>query len=228
MGVEQWNLVNERIEVKPNYELDGRVNSIITYLNFKNELLIIGWIDNNYIYWASKTKADDREKNEQIFNYLANGSFEMASETKMALESIGISYEEWRHFYKERYDRGDEKEPGKVWKLSSGGYYRECDIQQHGKLFAYDMERMLDWQQEKCRAREADGKYLQALEVYLKKLIRGGEKDVYYYEKEHNLIRLLEGESYLLLSKDERVRTIYYQIKETIYSLYCTYMSAVK
>lgn len=227
MEAQQWNLVNESIEVKPNYKLEGRVNSISTYLNIKNELLIIGRIDNNYICWLSKTKADDREKNEQIFNYLASGSFEIVSQTEEALKSIGISYEEWRHFYKERYDRGDEKEPEKVWKLSSGGYYRECDIQQHGQLFAFDMERMLTWQQEKCRAREADGEYLKALEKYLKKLEKG-ENDAYYYDKEYQLIQLLEQESYLLLSKDKRVRTIYFQIQEKIHSLYCTYMSAVK
>ncbi len=228
MGAEQWNLVNESTEVKPNYELDGRVNSIITYLNIKNELLIIGWIDNNYIYWASKTKADDREKNEQIFNYLAGGSFETVSETRRALESIGISYEEWRHFYKECYDRGNEKEPEKVWKLSSGAYYRQCDIQQHGRLFAYDMERMLNAQQEKCRAREADGKYLEALEIYLKKLTKGEGNDPYYYDKEYQLIQRLKAESYLLLSKDERVRSTYFQIQEKIHSLYCIYMSAIK
>ncbi len=125
-------------------------------------------------------------------------------------------------------DRGNEKEPEKVWKLSSGAYYRQCDIQQHGRLFAYDMERMLNARQEKCRAREADGKYLEVLEIYLKKLTKGEENDVYYYDKEYQLIQLLKAESYLLLSKDERVRNTYFQIQEKISSLYCTYMSAVK
>ena len=227
MEIEGLNLVNQDTAVMPNYELDGRVNSIITYLNIRNELLIIGWIDNKYIYWASKTKADDRETNEQIFNRLADGVFETASQTKKALESIGISYEELKRFYKERFDRGNEKEPGKVWKISSGSYFKEADIQRHGRLFAYHMEGRLKYLQKKCRAREANGAYFKVLEHSLK-ILQKEKQDACYYEKEYELIQILEGESYLLLSKDERVRNTYFLIQQEIRSLYCMYMSAIK
>lgn len=205
MKIDGLNLVNQDTAVTPNYELDGKVNSIIIYLNWMNDLIIIGWIDNNYIYWASKTKADDRETNEQIFNRLANGSFETVSQTNKALESIGISYDELNRFYKERFDRGNE----------------------NGRLFAYGMEGMLMQMQEKCRAREGDGEYLKVLEKYLKRLTKG-KNNPYFYEQEYELIQLLKGESYLLLSKNEQVRNIYFLIQQEIRSLYCTYMSAIK
>lgn len=227
MEIECLNLVNENTAVTPNYKLAGRVNSIIAYLNYLEDLIIIGRVDNNYIYWASKTKASDKKTNEQIFNRLADGVFEMASETGRVLESIGISYEEFRRFYKERYDRGNEKEPEKLWKRSSGVYYRKEDKQQHGRYFAYDMEGMLRQQQRKCRAREADGEYFKVLEKYLKKLIKA-KNNPYYYEEESELMELLEGESYLLLSKDGRVRNTYYLIQQEIRGLYCMYMSAIK
>lgn len=227
MKIEDLNLVNQDTAVTPNYELDGKVNSIIIYLNWMNDLIIIGWIDNNYIYWASKTKADDRETNEQIFNRLAGGSFETVSQTNKALESIGISYDELNRFYKERFDRGNEHETEKVWKISSGGYYKKADLQRHGKFFAYNMEGMLTQLQEKCRAREGDGEYIKVLEKYLKRLTKG-ENNPCYYEKEYELIQLLKGESYLLLSKNEQVRNIYFLIQQEIRSLYCTYMSAIK
>lgn len=224
---EYINLVNEATKVEKNYKLSGRVNSVISYINVKNELLIVGQADNNYIYWAAKVNSADRKCNEEIFNLLADGVFEMVSSMDKVMESIGISRSELKRFYKKRFDRASENEPGRVWNISDGGYYRNCDVETHGRLFSYEMEGMLKNLQEKSRVREADGAYLKVLENYLIRL-KKGEKDVYGYEKEFMMIQLLEKEGYLLLSKDERVREIYFQIKEKIYSMYCTYMSAVK
>lgn len=224
---EQINLVNELTKTEPDYKLSGRVNSIISYINIKNELLIVGQADNNYIYWASKAESADRKGNEQLFNMLAGGVFEMVSSMDRILEILGIPHSELNGFYKKSFDRSDENEPERVWNISDGGFYRRCDAEGHGRLFAYEMGGMLKDLQEQSRVREADGAYLKVLENNLKRL-KKAEKDVYGYEKEYRLIQLLEKEKYLLLSKDERVRTVYFQIKEKIHSMYCTYMSAVK
>lgn len=221
------NLVNEATKKEPNYGLDGRINSIISYLNVKNDMFVVGQADNNYIYWAAMVNPSDRKENERIFNLLADGVFETVSSMDRVLESMALSRSELDGFYKKRFDRAAENEPGRVWNISDGGFYRNCDVKTHGRLFAYEMEGMLKHLQEKSKVREADGAYLKVLENYLKRLEKG-EKDVYCYEKEFIMIQLLEKERYLLLSKDKRVREVYFQIKEKIYNMYCIYMSAVK
>ena len=62
MDITILNLVNQNTQVIPNYDLSGRETSISIYFNNDNDVIIVGEVDPNYIYWASTTKIYEKEK----------------------------------------------------------------------------------------------------------------------------------------------------------------------
>lgn len=80
---------------------------------------------------------------------------------------------------------------------------------------------------ERCRFREANGRYAPVLRYCLEVLRGGGGSDLYYTQVE-DMVEMLRRESYLLLSDHEEIRGLYLEIQETVSTLYNRYQSAVR
>ena len=80
-----------------------------------------------------------------------------------------------------------------------------------------------------CRERELDGRYLEFLQAYLKKLETETTSDpVKDYESKKILMDLIRSEDYLYLSDNREIRDTYIRIRNVISKLHNTYMSIVR
>ena len=50
-NIEELNLVTDKLTVEPNYSLENKMTCIEVYFNDAEQVLIVGVVDNNYIYW---------------------------------------------------------------------------------------------------------------------------------------------------------------------------------
>ena len=75
-NIEEINLITDKLQVKPNYSLENKTTSIEVYFNDKGQVLIIGVVDNNYIYWGSLTDSNDKEINRDVFDYISQGQMD--------------------------------------------------------------------------------------------------------------------------------------------------------
>ena len=215
-----YNFVTESNQIMPNYDLDKKEVSIEVYLSPEKAVCMIGRKDNNYICWGSITNLNDKEKNKQIFNYIANAQFNIISTEYLALGYE--KYNEIRNWYKCSLTRSTKKEM--VWRTPFGHYYGKTnDKSIHGEFFTRDIiifyEELLD----KCNFRIQEGLYTPILRSYFETLT----KEV-SYNKVKPLISILERESYLRLSPDETVRELYLKCMKESSSLYNRYMDEVR
>lgn len=225
MKIQSLNLINKNTKVNPNYDLSNRRTHIELYFNTLNDLLIVGVVDNNYIYWASKTKVYEKEINEEIFNYIENKSFELVSNENSVFKSINISYEELKMWYKTSLVRTSEH--NMAWMTPFGHCYGADQIENNGKYFANDVAGYLKDLLRKCKFREAGGSYIKILDYYLD-ILKKDDNNIYYYKEVEDLIKLLENENYLVVSDNEGIRQKYLLIKQISANLYNQYMSAIR
>lgn len=224
--METYNYVNDRSSVTPNYSLDGKQTAIDVYFNDNNEVLIVGFVDNNYIHWASLTKASDKELNEQIFNYISEGEIHKVTHLYQALKETGLEYGEvmkWLHI------RLTRKERRLCWNTPFGHSYGDgtSQLPYNGRFFATDISVYYKDIQRKCRFREAGGAYEKVLDNYLR-VLQDDEGDKCYYTRVKDLVDIIREEDYLMMSPTPEVRAKYLKLQEIISSLYNRYMTAVR
>lgn len=219
--IERYNLVNESNAKHPNYDLSDRVTSIIVYLTYLDELIIVGEIDNNYIYWMSVTKLNDTEINEKIFNRIATGNY-----TYVSNEHNVVSYNQWDYsVFRNTVIIKFQRETGKyAWRTPFKHYYGSSDIHNHGKYFAKDIISYRNKLHKQCGYREAEGNYKVILQKY-KSLISNIDYDNYYSDVEP-IYDLLLNESYLRLSEDENLRNLYNECCSMCSQKYNEWMTA--
>ncbi|MCK1999631.1 hypothetical protein MPH47_20805 [Psychrobacillus psychrodurans] len=215
-----YNLVNESNQVIPNYDLSNKEVYFELYISQERTICIIGKVDNNYICWCSITKLNDKENNEEIFNYIANISFNIFSQEYLVLAHE--RYNEIKNWYK--CDIARSNIDGMCWRTPFGHYYGDDSVKDnHGKYFARDILHFYEELLEKCNFRINEGLYIDILNNYLYIL----SKDV-IYNKIKPLISILECESYLRLSPNETVRDLYLRCVKESSSLYNRYMDEVR
>lgn len=219
MDIKNLNLVNYSTKVTPNYPVSGEKTNISLYFSKDGRLLIVGKIDNNYIYWASFTNIDDREKNEAIFNYIADESFkiELVSNEHLALKAAGFDYEGLKTWYKTDLDRVSVQ--NMAWKTPFGHYYGRDQIELNGRYFAGDVAGHLNTLLKRCQFREANGAYREVLDYCFYEVARDSGNP-YYYRQVEDLINMLRQEQYLVLSDDDGIREKYLRIFEEASELY--------
>lgn len=220
----EYNLVNHRTMVKPNYDLSNRETSIRIYIDRKGNLITLGIVDNNYIHWASLTKTEDKKLNEIIFNHIANDEYSIVSQEYLALQTKGIKYEDLRQWYGATLTR--DSRYNMAWETPFGHYYGADQIDNNGKYFADDVSQYLVILQERCKFRECDGEYIDILNYYRNILLQND--DDLYYQQIKPLAEMLQKEDYLKVSTNTEIRELYLQCMNIISSLYNCYMSAVK
>jgi len=217
----KYNLINKDNQVIPNYNLNNKEVYFELYISPEKSVCIIGKLDNNYICWCSVTKLNDKEINAEIFNYVANNSFNIYSQECIIWGRE--RYNEIRNWY--NCDITKSTIDGMCWRTPFGHYYGD-NKDSHGKYFASDIQSFYHELIKKCDFKINGGFYIDILKNYLNILT----KDVncgYYYEMKP-LISILECESYLRLSLDETVRDLYLKCMKECSSLYNRYMTEVR
>lgn len=222
--IESCNLVCKETAVKPNYDLSKRETYIKLYYTYSREVIIVGTVDNNYIHWLSVTKLDDLEINEQIFNHIANDSYQYVSNESTALKKNKMDYSVLSRSYLAKFNRANDKDV--AWKTPFRGDYRKDQIKHNGRFFAGSLSPYFSYLQKQCRFREAGGAYKQVLQYYLSSI----EKiDFMRYDADIKPVSdILDSESYLLISTNADVRNLYFECRQLCYTKYNMYMSAVR
>lgn len=224
-NIEELNLITTNTEVKPNYSLENKETSIEVFFNDAGQVLIVGVVDNNYIYWASLTDSSDKEMNANIFDYISRGSVRKVSHLYQVIVAAGLSYEEIRRWVKICLRR--KPDDPMSWLTPFEGNFCSTQIQHNGKFFARDIAGYMDENRKKCRFREAGGAYEKVLDYYLS-VFNEDDGDDFYYVRIKNLIRIIESEEYLYGSENLQIRRKYIELRKKTESLYNRYMSAVR
>ena len=203
----------------PKYEINKSNSFISVYINSDNDLIIIGHADNNYVYWVSLTKADDKARNETIFNYIAYNPSARAAVAHLS-DAVHIERYEWYHarLFRPEYDKNR-------WSTTFGHYYG--DEEPAGQFFAGDVAVLLQVLLRKCSFREAGGAYENVLDYALSEM--DAVKDTPYgYNQMLKLIEIMDKEDYLALSPNKRIREKYVRFLETKSRLYGQYMDVAR
>lgn len=172
-------------------------------------------MDPNYICWISITHLTDEEKNQQIFDYIANHPFDKVTHEYLAIGNEKLS--EIHKWYPCTITRSIRK--GMLWKTPFGSYFSEENAEEHGKFFARDIQWFYRALVEKCRFRMQGDFYRSILSHYYHLLTEEVE-----YNKVEQLIRIVEEESYLRLSPDKTIRELYLNCYNEGRLLYNRYM----
>ncbi len=221
-NVKRFNLINESNKVKPSYDLTGKETYIELYIS-KEKLCIIGSLDPNYICWCSITNLIDKENNANIFNHIANSKFKTFSiEYKVLDVKKLLETDKWYHCMIQR--ASDIK--GMLWDTPFGHYYWLENREEHGRSFSNDVITFYDDLIKLCEFRAGGQSYIQMLAQYLELLRKDGDYR-YYYEMKP-LIEILEKESYLEISPDDKIRKLYLECMAECSDLYNRYMTAVR
>lgn len=221
--IERYNFVCAESAVRPNYDVSVRTTNIRLYFTPEEDVIIVGEFDNNYIYWLSVTKADDCEKNEQIFNRVSRAEYQFVSNESKAMRQAGLDYGALRHALGARLTRSENKKGEPVWETSFGHSYavEACT----GQFFASDVLSFVRNTQTQCAFREAKGAYKNVLRAYPEMI--APLDPLRYHSDIEPIHRLLAKEGCLVFSKDPEIRALYTQCLDMCNQKYNDYMSAM-
>jgi len=221
MDISLLNMVNQNPKVIPNYELNRERTSVDIYLNSNKDLFIIGVVDNNYIHWASLTKTNEREKNEAIFNYIANEPFTFVSSPNLK----GVpTYYNLKEYYRATLKRSSDKGS---WDTPFGVRFGKSEAKYHGNFFAGHVATFLHELQNYCYYREMGGACEIMLDSWIA-MLEKGKSDWDCYRRIEPLPKMIEKESYLRVSESETIRKKYLLLCEKLSAAYCRYMDVAR
>ena len=199
MDICELNCLKQNNASTPKYNPYSGNSCIRVYYAGKNKIIIIGVADNNYIYWLSVSQMDDIETNRRIFDYIYRLVPTVFGSIATVLESkTNHSYEQLTNFYSTTLTQAEAILP----------HYRKI--------------------KELCKAREADGRYIDIMRYYLNILQCRSSDPVSDYEKNERIIELIRSEKYLRISDNSTVRNLYSELEKRCSNLYNAYMTAVR
>lgn len=175
----QYNLLAPEDAVIPSYCPRTRDYRIRVYYANSDEIIIEGFADNNFIRWLSVTSIRNTELNRRIIDFLNETVAVEYSHFHLLIRHTEYTYDEAKAFYCAEVQSADEIIPH------------------------------LEQAKARCRACEADGKFMQQLRSYQKKLavIRSGP--IENYQRKQALIERIRSYSFLRCSEDPAVRELY-------------------
>lgn len=219
--VSYLNLISRYGAVKPGNRMDLNGKRIIefAYLPDEDKVVLIGSMDGYYPYWISETDISDVQTNTAIVESMLHEEF--SSFAKMD----GAVYQKLKNCYRRRITvSGNE-----VIKTPFDHGYAKEQPQYWGRFIAKDICSYYKRLKKLCGERELDGRYLEFLQAYLKKLETETASDpVKDYENKKILMDLIRSEDYLLVSDNREIRDTYIQIRKVISEMYNSYMSIVR
>ena len=218
--ISHLNLASRYGLVKPGYRQELSSNRILefAYLPDDEKVFLLGSMDGSYPYWISETDIGDIETNTAIVESILHKNF----------SSFTVILGEISRKLKDCYRRRILVSGNNVSTPFDHGYAKE-QPQYWSRFIAGDICFYHKRLRELCRERELDGRYLEFLRAYLKRLETETASDpVKEYESKKILMDLIRSEDYLLLSDNIDIRDTYIRIRNVISKLYNAYMSIVK
>ena len=206
--------------VKPGYRQDLSRKRVLefAYLPDGEKLVLLGSMDGSYPYWVSETDISDTETNTAIVESMLHEDFSSFTGTN------GEIFRKLRDCYRRRI-----LVSGNDVSTPFGHGYAKEQPQYWSRFIARDIYSYHQRLKDLCRERELDGRYLEFLRAYLKKLETKTASDpVKEYESKKILMDLIRSEDYLYLSDNREIRDTYIRIRNVIGELYNTYMSIVR
>lgn len=199
MEVEKYNLLTENNVKFPKYKPNLKYRCIrISYVD-DNDIILIGDLDPNYIYWLSVTKLNDTETNKKIFDYVSQLEPLLFSTDALVLETMTkYSYQQFRSFYTVQIERAEDILP----------HYQECKI--------------------KCKNFESKKRLLATMQHYLTALSRCHGNAVSDYKRNESIIKEIKSYKYLRLSDNPQVRELYNELDKCCANLYNAYMTEAR
>ncbi|MCR4646507.1 MAG: hypothetical protein K5695_14055 [Oscillospiraceae bacterium] len=198
MSIQKYNCVTPENAVNPKYTPNPADRKIQVYYTDKNQVIIVGVADNNFIHWLSVTKMDDLATNRAIFTEITANEPKLYGHLYLAVEKTKYSYEKVEGMYSAELRQAEMIVP----------HYEETK-----KL---------------CKMREMRGKYIEILRCYLDMLsVTTGDARA-DYDQYKVLIKLIKSENYLRLSDNDTVRKLYQQLEARCFRIYQDYMTEAR
>ena len=213
----KYNLIDKNNIITPNYNIDNIDISFDIYVSSKQEVCIIGVLDNNYICWCSITSIEDKEINSSILNYILKYNLKVISNTSKAL---GSRYQEVMSWHKFHVGKSLYNNEYRFYSPVNNSFFRD------GEFFESEISKFYDFELSKCKYRLIDNSYITILKQY--KNILTQDNNCYYYLKMKPVISILQSESYIKLCPNEEIRNLYLDCIRECSNLYNRYMSAVR
>ena len=207
--IERYNRVTRKNHEIPWYDATKAERKIELYYGKDGELVILGWAGESYVYWMSVTQTEDRELNARIYHHIADETLVYVTRFAKIEEEASLSGIRLKECYKAELKW--KKEPRRKneilanWETPFGTDYRKEDSERNGQKFAGDVENYYCVLKQCCKWRDCDGVYAGILEKYAVEL----ENTEEYTERTGALQKILEAESYLLLSDNTELRKLY-------------------
>ncbi len=187
--------LNCLIPKKPNYWPNQKFRCIHAHYAENNDVIIVGFADNNYIFWLSVTKMDDYETNHLIVEYLSMIEPAEFGSGSAALDKTQYTYEQFRWLYYTTITSAEDiTELYQQAKSKSGG------------------------------TREDQNKIISKLQKYMSALSKYGNP-VENYHKNYDIFRDIWSLKYLRCSDNPKIRELFHQLELLSSGIYNTYMT---
>ena len=182
----------------PKYTPNPADRKVQVYYTGRDQVIIVGVADNNFIYWLSVTNMDDLSTNRAIFAEITAQEPKLYGHLDLALQKTKYSYEKVMGMYSAELRQAEMIVP-------------HCE--ETKKL---------------CKMREVRGKYIEIMRCYLDMLSATTGDARADYAQHEMLIKLIKTEKYLRLSDNDTVRQLYQQLEARCYRLYQDYMTEAR
>lgn len=196
MDIQKYNCVTPENADTPKYTPNPDHRKIQVYYTDKNQVIIVGVADNNYIYWLSVTRMDDLSTNRAIFAEITANAPKLYGHFYLAIKKTKYSYESAKDMYSAELRQA------------------EMIVPHYEKIKAL------------CRMRELEGQYIQIMRCYLDMLAGTSGDPIADYHQHEVLIELIQSERYLRLSDNDTVRSLYKALDRQCRHIYDSYMTA--
>ena len=187
--------LNCLIPKEPNYWPNPKFRCIHAHYADDNDVILVGFADNCYIFWLSVTKMDDVETNRLIVEYLS-----MIEPTELGSDSDALrwthyAYEQFRWFYCDTITSAE-------------------DITEH---FRQAKSRS-------GSTREDQNKIISKLQKMMGAL-SNSVNPVQNYQKNYDIFQEIWSLKYLRCSDNPKIREMYHQLELLSSGIYNTYMT---
>ena len=187
--------LNCLIPKKPNYWPNPKFRCIHAHYADDNDVIIVGFADNNYIFWLSVTKMDDYETNHLIVEYLSMIEPTSFGHDSTALDKTNYTYDQFRWLYYTTITSAED-----ITEL-----YRQAKSRSGG-------------------TREEQNKIISKLQKYMSALSKYGNP-VENYHKNYDIFREIWSLKYLRCSDNPKIRELFHQLELLSSGIYNTYMT---
>ena len=198
MDIRKYNCVTPENAASPKYTPNPADRKVQVYYTGRNQVIIVGVADNNFIYWLSVTNMDDLSTNRAIFAEITTQEPKLYGHLYLALQKTKYSYEAVNGMYSAELRQAEMIVP-------------HCE--ETKKL---------------CQMREVRGKYIEIMRCYLDMLSATTGDARADYAQHAVLIKLIKSEKYLRLSDNDSVRQLYQQLEARCYRIYQDYMTEAR